>query len=79
MAICVPAGGVALLYQSLTLEGLDGTNGCVAGNATGFGDGLVAGPAYGVLSSARNQIAVNSELYRRQPVLEYAVRHPVIS
>jgi len=78
-ALDVPAGGRYLVYQPLLDEGVYRLNGGIPGYSTDFCYGLVAGPADGVLSGAGNQIAVNSELNRRQPMLKYAMRHPVIS
>ena len=78
-AMSVPAGGRYLVYQSLLNEELNRLNSGIPGYPAVLCNGLVAGPADGVLSGAGNQIAVNGELNRCQPVLKYAVRHPVIS
>ena len=78
-ALDVPPGGRYLVYQPLLNECVYRLNGGIPGYPAGFGNGFVAGPADGVLSGAGNQIAVNSELNRRQPKFKYPVRHPVIS
>ena len=79
MAVNIPTGGRSLIYQPLLNEELNRLNGGIPGYSTGFGNSLVAGPADGILSGAGNQIAVNSELNRRQPKFKYPMRHPVIS
>ena len=79
MTVNIPVGGRNLVYQSLLNEGLNRLNGGIPGYPASDGNGLVAGPADGVLSGAGNQIVVNSELNRREIKLEYVVRYPVIS